>query len=82
MLVCDRAASEMGEGRKLEPRARVELATCRLRIAPELNDPNPRIIGLKDIRDLRFDGFGLVKTVLGGTFSRKSSAPEAWKSQE
>jgi hypothetical protein len=42
----------------LEPRARVELATCRLRIAFNLNEPKPPKLSPSKIKDLTFGGFG------------------------
>ena len=50
----------------MEPRARVELATCRLRIAFNLNEPKPPNVILSIVRNLRFGGFGVFRLIFDG----------------
>jgi len=49
----------------LEPRARVELATCRLRIAFNLREPKPPNVIPSIVKNLRFGGFGVVRLIFG-----------------
>jgi len=50
----------------LEPRARVELATCRLRIAFNPNEPKPPTLSPSKIKDLTVGGFGVFRLIVGG----------------
>ncbi|PYU48899.1 MAG: hypothetical protein DMG53_06110 [Acidobacteria bacterium] len=49
---------------ELEPRARVELAACRLRIAFNLIEPKPPNVILSNVKNLRFGGFGVFRSFL------------------
>jgi len=49
----------------MEPRARVELATCRLRIAFNPNEPKPPTLSLSKIKDLTVGGFGVFRLIFG-----------------
>jgi hypothetical protein len=60
------SAKSLSSKEILEPRARVELATCRLRIAFNLNEPKPPNVILSIVRNLRFGGFGVFRLIFGG----------------
>jgi hypothetical protein len=49
----------------LEPRARVELAACRLRIALNLKEPKPPNVIPSIVKNLRFGGFGVFRLIFG-----------------
>jgi len=50
----------------LEPRARVELAACRLRIAFNPNEPKPPTLSPSKIKDLTVGGFAVFRLIFGG----------------